>query len=69
MPTDDGWDWPYLYYMGTVILSMTDAEFWTCSPRRLAVLTRIHAEVNNPDGDKKQDIGPKKVRYIDEVLF
>jgi len=67
MPIDDGWDWSYLYYMGKVVLHLSDTEFWNCTPRKLSVLTKIHGEVNNPDKEKVQ---PKKVQhFIDQVLF
>jgi len=66
MPADDGWDWPYLYYMGTVILRLSETEFWKCTPRKLNVLAKIHGEVNNPEGPKEPT---KKVQhYIDEVF-
>ena len=71
MPIDDGWDWPWLYYTGTVILNMSDHAFWRCSPRRLAVLTKVHIEANVPatkeKKQNKEETAPKG--YIDQVLF
>lgn len=70
MPADDGWDWPYLYYMGTVILHQSENEFWRGTPRKLHALAKVHTEANNPDA--AQGEAPKtkkKVMYIDQVLF
>jgi uncharacterized phage protein (TIGR02216 family) len=41
------WDWPLLYYIGTVILNMTEEEFWKCTPRKLFALLKVQGEVNN----------------------
>jgi uncharacterized phage protein (TIGR02216 family) len=40
------WDWALLYYLGTVVLNMTEEEFWKCTPRKLFALLNIHGEVS-----------------------
>lgn len=51
---DDDWDWSLLYYVGTVILGMTEEEFWKCTPRKLFSLLTIHGEVSGQsDGQGK----------------
>jgi hypothetical protein len=40
------WDWSLLYYLGTVVLNMTEEEFWKCTPRKLFALLEVHDEVN-----------------------
>lgn len=43
--------------MGTVVLNMTEQQFWKSTPRKLSALSRIHAEVNNPEGVKNSQKG------------
>ena len=65
MPSGDGWDWPWLYYTGTVILRMTEQEFWKCFPRKLSELTRVHIELNSKkDGSE----GESQQGFIDQVF-
>ena len=33
-----------LYYLGTVVLQMPEADFWRCSLRKLNALLRFHGE-------------------------
>ena len=42
---------------------MSPREFWRCTPRKLAALSEVHAEMNNP---KKKKKGPTT---IDGVPF
>ncbi|WP_367280663.1 phage tail assembly chaperone [uncultured Duncaniella sp.] len=56
-----GWDWPLLYYTGTVILRMNPVAFWKTTPARLNSLTRVYTELNSPH--KK----PKVARTIEEA--
>lgn len=32
---------------------MDEKQFWRCTPRKLSALSRVHAEVNNPEEHKK----------------
>ncbi len=66
MPSDDGWNWPYLLYIGTVLLRRTEAQFWKMTPRTLLALVEVHIELNSSEGSRQ-----KRVRqgYIDEVIF
>ena len=73
MPLDDGWDWPFLLYIGTVILRRSEKVFWRMTPRKLNALTRAHAEMKGASkksaqqGDTAgfQDAVPG---YIDDVF-
>jgi len=70
MPVDDGWDWIWLYYAGTVILHMSDYTFWRCSPRLLAALTKAYNEANGATkGEKKKIESEVPTGFIDQVLF
>lgn len=37
---------------------MSPREFWRCTPRKLAALSDVHAEMNNP---KKKQKGPMTI--------
>lgn len=62
MPITDAWDWPLLFYVGTVMLNRSEASFWKMKPRRLNALSRVHIELN--DSENKKD----KTGYIDNIL-
>ncbi len=32
------WDWVYMYYCATVLLGMSEREFWRLTPRKLNAL-------------------------------
>lgn len=42
----DGWDWGWLDYIGTVLLGMSEAVFWRCTPRRFFTLWTHHKRFN-----------------------
>lgn len=66
-----------MYYAGTVVLGMTEEEFWRCTPRKLKALMDIHCETNSPDKDNKTKLGEgtkpqrtfkgQQVSYIDQL--
>jgi hypothetical protein len=60
--TSSAWDWPLLFYVGTVLLNMSPAYFWSCTPRKLNLLSKQHIELNS----KKTN--SNNLRYIDQVL-
>lgn len=62
MPEDDAWDWPFLYYVGTVLLNMPERAFWRIMPRKLNELAQVHAQLNG-SGETK----PQK-HFIDEIM-
>ncbi|MHB8984052.1 MAG: phage tail assembly chaperone [Carboxydocellales bacterium] len=54
---DSGWDWPWLMYMGTVLLRMTENEFWRCTPRKLFALWNAHKRYNSsPEEQNKPSV-------------
>ena len=59
---DDGLTWARLYYWGTVILRMTDAQFWHCTLRKLTTLIKIHRQVNGLETEEDE-----AAHYVDEV--
>ena len=42
---------------------MTEKQFWACTPRKLQVLSKAHAEYNGAKKDSEDKDG-----YIDQVL-
>jgi hypothetical protein len=60
----DSWDWPLLYYIGTVILQMQPTIFWKHTPRAISALMDIFVET------KQGSTKSSGVRdgFIDEVL-
>jgi uncharacterized phage protein (TIGR02216 family) len=62
MPLTDAWDWPLLYYVGTVILNMSPGVFWRSTPRRLYSIIGVHTAING--GESKEQ--PKA--YIDQLF-
>jgi uncharacterized phage protein (TIGR02216 family) len=73
MPPNDGWDWPLLLYVATVILRRTERQFWRMTPRKLNALTSAHAFVNNGGESDNSTNSPKgqegpQVGFIDQVF-
>jgi uncharacterized phage protein (TIGR02216 family) len=63
MPIQDTWDWPFLYYAGTVLLKMNPGMFWRTTPRKLDILIKVHIDLSK---DKKQSNAP--TGYIDQLF-
>ena len=63
MPISDTWDWPFLYYAGTVLLKMSPGMFWKITPRMLDLLVRIHMEFIKQEYTQKEQTG-----FIDQVF-
>lgn len=59
-------DWPFLFYLGTVVLHMSEQEFWKCTPRKLFALTDVHVKLNSPEKQKKEK--PKERLTIKELM-
>lgn len=72
MPQDDGWNWPFLLYVATVILRRSEKQFWRMTPRKLHALVGVHAEINSPDSSGKADAATggnsKPTGFIDQVI-
>lgn len=49
-----GWDWDWMYYMGTTILGMSEDEFWRCTVRKLFALWDVHVRANGLDQHKEK---------------
>lgn len=72
MPTEQeintGWDWDWMYYMGTTLLGMKEDEFWRSTVRKLFALWDVHVRVNGlgkQESDQKTSAPPG---YIDQFI-
>jgi len=52
-------------YLGTVILGMSEAEFWRCTPRKLMALTDVHLKVYSEQGQKER---PQERLTLSELM-
>ncbi|OAB31749.1 hypothetical protein PMSD_18360 [Paenibacillus macquariensis subsp. defensor] len=43
------WEWDMLYYIGTVVLRMSESDFWSCTLRKLLSLIAAHRRYNRMD--------------------
>lgn len=59
------WNWLWLYYLGTVVLGMSEAEFWRCTPRKLFALAEVHLKVHSGEGQKEK---PQERLTLQELL-
>lgn len=41
----DGWDWPYILYVGRVWLHYTDEQIWKLTPRQFYTQLNVHNDV------------------------
>lgn len=78
MTPNDGWDWPFLMYVATVILGRTERQFWKMTPRKLSALAKAHVTYHGGD---KEDEGASPTSsipqqrqkdtfgHIDQIIF
>jgi hypothetical protein len=54
--TQDGWDWPYILYVGRKWLGYTDEQVWRLTPKQFASQVSVHENVikqmHGVDGSK-----------------
>lgn len=73
-PNRDGWDWPYILYVGRVWLEYTDREVWALTPRQFSAQVAVHEDIlkqmhgssgkskNKPNVGKSTQLG-----FIDQI--
>lgn len=71
-PNQDGWDWPYIIYVGRVWLHYTDKEVWNLTPRQFDTQIRVHEDVTRQMyGSSTSSKGTAKpaphIGYIDQI--
>lgn len=58
-------DFGWLYYLGTVILRMSEEQFWKCTPVKLNTLFAVHRKVEGIGSENENN----ETGYIDDILF
>jgi len=73
-PNRDGWDWPYILYVGRVWLRYTEREVWSLTPRQFDTQIHVHEDVtrqmygtNNNKGSNGQSKPSPPIGYIDQI--
>jgi len=64
-PNIDGWDWPYILYVGRVWLRYTDKEIWQLTPRQFKAQLDVHIDIQKKLNNPKQNNVP--FGYIDQL--
>ena len=59
--TDDGYDWPYILYIGRKWLGYTDEQTLALTPRQFAAQLRVHVELMQGHTDNSQ------AGFIDQI--
>lgn len=62
-------DFDYFFYIGKVVMGLTEEEFWRSTPRKINALYRIHRRFNGWDKGKEDEDEGERVYHIDEVPF
>ncbi|MEW8994394.1 phage tail assembly chaperone [Clostridium sp.] len=58
----EGWDWEWLFYLGTNLLKMTEEQFWRSTPKKLQALFNVYKRANGVEEEEELD-------YIDNIIF
>jgi len=58
-----------MYYIGTVVLKMSEEAFWKTTPRKLNALCRVYIEANSLESKGGRAGAKPKQVYIDQVVF
>lgn len=67
-PLQDGWDWPFIIYVGTVWLRRSEEEVWNMTPKKLYALLKVHIDLESAkSGSTKKPSGQAKGTYIDNI--
>ena len=67
-PNHDGWDWPYILYVGRVWLEYSEEEVWALTPRQFAAQLAVHKEIMEQMHGTNSNAGKAKpTGYIDQI--
>jgi len=64
---DDGWDWPFMLFFGTVELRMTEEQFWNTTPRKFRALSDAAIEYKQLLYDSSDKKAEPEIGYIDQI--
>jgi hypothetical protein len=67
-PNQDGWDWPYILYVGRVWLEYTDKEVWALTPRQFVSQLNVHEDIMKQMHGQSTKAGKAiPTGYIDQI--
>jgi hypothetical protein len=75
MPTNDGWDWPWMLFTGTILLGFSEREFWEMTPLKFRTLwdcqreydeMRYSSSGNNKSG-RRSNVNKVQDGFIDQI--
>lgn len=67
-PDDNSrWEWDWLYYFGYVLLGMSEAAFWNCTPRKLFALMDVHRKYHGVDDSRSPEY-QKALAWVDQYI-
>lgn len=61
------WNWTYFYHIGTVLLNMSEAAFWRCTPVKLLQLWKEYRRFNGLDKATEQQ-AQANAAFIDQYI-
>ncbi len=62
---NDAWEWDWIYYIGTVLLGMSEAVFWRCTPQKLFALWDVHKRYHGLTDNEAQQ---PSTSYLDQFI-
>ena len=70
-PNQDGWDWPYILYVGRKWLGYTDAQIWRLTPRQFSSQLSVHEDITKRmyggSSDTPASAPRQGMSYIDQI--
>ena len=66
----DGWDWPYIIYVGRVWLHYTEEEIWRLTPRQFKTQINVHENVTRQmygGNSNNVPMAAQPLGYIDQI--
>lgn len=68
-PNHDGWDWPYIVYVGRVWLCYTEEELWRLTPRQFATQISVHEDVTRQmhGMSSNRSMSRQPLGFIDQI--
>lgn len=66
---DDGWDWEWIFFYGTIVMGISEEQFWSMTPRRFyMLLSRWEEYQTQQRGTKQGTKGGKSQQVVDGYL-
>jgi hypothetical protein len=69
---DDGWDWPWILFIGMKELGMSHEATLKCTPKKFFALMDCalkYADTSSEDKKKDKKASKAKSGYIDDIVW